>query len=73
MAFYNEKGQLYLEAGALGEGLRACLLKVRGRMWFSENGALKNGVLWLTAFARKSLTCIRTCYGNTEREALGIL
>ena len=45
MTFYKEKEQLYLETYALGAGLGASLLQMRGDTWFPRNEAPNNAAL----------------------------
>ena len=73
MTFNSGKELLYLEMDVLGVSLGAGLLHVRDGMQFPRNEAPDNAALWSIAFMNKSLTCAETCYGNTERVALGIL
>ena len=69
MAFYNKKGQLYIDTDASGLGLRPSLLYLRDGMQFPRNEAPYNAAFWPVAFATKSLMRAQTLYNNILREA----
>ena len=73
MVFYKEKQQQHLETDASGVSLGGYLLQGGDGMQYPRNEALDDVTLWPMAFASKSLTSMKTCYNNTESEALGIL
>ena len=70
MAFYNAKEQLHLETDVFGVRLGAILLQARDRMHLPRKEAPNSAELWPIAFAKKSLTSIKTAIVIIEREAL---
>ena len=73
MEFHNEKEPLCLQTNTSEVSLGAFLLEVIKVITCLTGDAPVNTILWLTAFASKSLSISTTWYSNIEHEALGIL
>ena len=73
MKFYNASRPLYLEAEALGVGLRARLLQKWDDMKCTCDAVPDNETLHLISYESRSLLSTDLHYSNIECEALGIL
>ena len=73
MKLYDVVRPLYLETNTSGISLGAGLLQVKGSLNCGHDKIPDNVIMWLIAFASKSLSSVEQHLSNTEHEAVGIL